>query len=265
VNVKSSLLLAIAVLAGCHHTPSPWDGQWTLDPSRSHYAAPVLTVTLSPSGEYRVDNGAFTYSFFCDGKELSAAPGRTTSCMQISPRAIALKGLADAVSTKAQWELSPDSKTLTITAERIQMDGSGEGNAGAVVKHQEKVFERISGTSGFAGQWKETKPLESLSKTVVLILNYSAFHVENSDVGQVSDSRAGDPPSPIRGANQPDGFTRSVQIVDPQQQLQTEDTFQSHVIQRTTWKVSDDGRTLTEESWTPATPTERNLIVYRRP
>ena len=161
--------------------------------------------------------------------------------------------------------MSPDGKTLTINADRIQIDGSGEGDAGpGVLKHQQKVFERISGASGFAGQWRETKPLESLSPTVVLILNYDAFHFENSEAGQFSDSRAGDPPSPIRGANQPDGFARSVQIVDPRQ-LQTEDTFQGRLIQHTTWKVSDDGHTLTEESWTPATPTQKNLLVYQRP
>ncbi len=128
----------------------------------------------------------------------------------------------------------------------------------------EKVFERISGSSGFAGQWRETKPLESLSKTVVLILNYSAFHFENAETGQFSDSRANDAPSPIRGANQPDGFTRSVQIVGPRQ-LQTEDTFEGRVIGRTTWKVSDDGHTLYEESWIPESPAQKDLLVYQRP
>jgi hypothetical protein len=178
---------------------------------------------------------------------------------------IALKGLADAVSTNARWELSADGKTLTITAERIQIDGSGEGDAGrGVVKHQEKVFERGSGSSGFTGQWKEINPLESLSKTVVLILNYSAFHFENAETGQVSDSRADHPATPIRGANQPEGFTRSVQILGPRE-LQTEDTFEGRVIGRTSWKVSDDGHTLYEESWTPGSPAQKDLLVYQKP
>jgi hypothetical protein len=259
------LLCAIAgIFAGCHHIQSPWDGQWTLNKAKSHYAAPTFSVALSPSGEYRVDNGAFSYSFLCDGKEHPAASGHTTSCAQISPRAIALKGLADAVSTNARWKLSADGKTLTITADRIQIDGSGEGDARRVVKHQEKVFERVSGSSGFTGQWREMNPLESLSKTVVLILNYSAFHFENAETGQVSDSRANDAPSPIRGANQPDGFSRSVQILGPRQ-LQTEDTFEGRVIGHTTWKVSDDGHTLYEESWTPESPAQKDLLIYQKP
>jgi hypothetical protein len=260
-----SLCAIAAVLAGCHLTPSPWDGQWTLNKAKSHYAAPTFSVAISPSGEYHVDNGAFGYSFLCDGKEYAAASGHTTSCTHISERAIALKGLADEESTSARWELSADGKTLTINADRIQIDGSGEGGAGrGVLKHQQKVLERVSGSSGFAGQWRETKPLESLSPTVVLILNYSAFHFENSEVGQFSDSRAGDPPSPIRGANQPDGFARSVEIPGPRQ-LQTEDTFDGRVIRRTSWKVSDDGHTLYEESWTPESPAQKDLLVYQKP
>jgi hypothetical protein len=269
VKDKSSLLLslcAIAVIfAGCHHTPSPWDGQWTLNTTKSHYAAPTFSIAVSPSGEYRVDSGAFGYSFLCDGKDYPATSGHTTSCTQINPRAIALKGLADAVSTNARWELSADGKTLTVNADRIQIDGSGEGDAGrGVVKHQQKVFERVSGSSGFSGQWREMNPLQSLSKTVVLILNYSAFHFENAETGQVSDSRANDARSPIRGANQPDGFTRSVQILGPSQ-IQTEDTFEGRVIGHTTWTVSDDGHTLYEESWTPASPAQKDLLLYQKP
>jgi hypothetical protein len=266
---KSSLLLFLCAIAltfaGCHHTPSPWDGQWTLNTAKSHYTAPTFSVVISPSGEYHVDNGAFGYSFVCDGKEYPAASGHTTSCTQVSARAIALKGLADAVSTNARWELSADGQTLTITADRIQIDGSSEDDAGrGVVKKQEKVFERISGSSGFTGQWRERNPLESLSKTVVLILNYSAFHFENAETGQVSDSRADNPATPIRGANQPEGFARSVQIHGPRE-LQTEDTFEGRVIRHTTWKVSDDGKTLYEESWAPERPAQKDLLVYQKP
>jgi hypothetical protein len=269
VKDKSPILLFLCaitgVFAGCHHTPSPWDSQWTLNTAKSHHAALTFSVAIYPSGEYRVDNGAFSYVFRCDGKNYSAAFGHTTSCTQIGPHAIALKGLADAISTNARWELSADGKTLIITADRIQIDGSGEGDAGrGVVKHQQKVFERVSGSSGFTGQWREMNPLESLSKTVVLVLNYSAFHFENSETGQVSDSRANDAPSPIRGANQPDGFARSVQIVGPRQ-LQTEDTFEGRSIRRTTWKVSDDGKSLYEESWAPESPTQKDLLVYQKP
>src|SRR5207302_1334378 len=137
------------IFAGCHHVQSPWDGQWTLNAAKSHYAAPTFSVALSPSGEYRVDTGAFGYTFVCDGKDYSAASGHTTSCTQISPRAIALKGLADAVSTNSRWELSADVKRLTITADRIQIDGSSEDDAGhGAVKHQQKVVERIAGANG---------------------------------------------------------------------------------------------------------------------
>ena len=257
---KSSIPLIICAIAlaleGCKFSPTVWDGQWTLNKIKSHYAAPTLSITVSPSGEYRVYNDAFAYSFRCDGNDYPAASGDTTSCTQINSHAIALKQkMSAAVAIHALWELSADGKTLTINANKIQIDRS--------VKNGEKIFERISPSSGFTGRWRDTKPLESLSRTVVLVLNYGAFHLEYPDLGQFSDSRVNDPPSPIRGLNQPSGFSRSIQILGARQ-LQTEDSFAGRVVRRTNWRVSDDGRTLYEESWVPESPAQKNLLVYEK-
>jgi hypothetical protein len=267
VKAKFPLLLllsiAVTVLAGCHHWPSPWDGQWTLDESKSHFAAPTFTVSVSSEGMYHIDDGAIDYSFRCDGNPYptAAGTGGFISCTQTDPKTIVLKEKTNGPdSIYTRWELSADGKTLTTIARLIQIGGSA--------KDKQLVYARDSsardtGTSGFSGRWKAVRPFDSRSKTVVLILNYNHFHFEDSDWGQFSDSLVDEPPRPICGANQPFGFSRSVKILGPRQ-LQTEDTFSGRVILRTTWRVSDDGKTLFEESWASEKPTEKNLLVYGR-
>ncbi len=252
------LLLCVAVLAGCHLTPSPWDGQWTLDESKSHFAAPTFTVAVSPEGMYHFDDGAIDYSFRCDGNPYptAAGTGSSISCTQTGPKTIVLKEKTNGPdSTNTRWELSADGKTLTAIFKLIQIGGS--------TKDKQLVYARDSDTSGFSGRWKATHPFDSRSKTVVLILNYNAFHIESQDWGQFSDSRLDEPPTPILGANQPFGFSRSVKMLDPRQ-LQTEDTCAGRVIRRTTWRVSDDGKTLYEESWAPEKSAQKDLLVYQK-
>ena len=259
---KSSPLLPLCLtavaLAGCHHTPSPWDGQWTLDESKSHFAAPTFTVAVSPEGMYHFDDGVISYSFRCDGNPYptAAGTGSSISCTQTDPTTIVLKEKTNGPDpTNTRWELSADGKTLTTIARLIQIGGSA--------KDKQLVYARDSGTSGFSGRWKATRPFDTRSKTLVLILNYNAFHIEYQDWGQFSDSLVDEPPRPILGANQPFGFSRSVKILGPRQ-LQTEDTCAGRVIRRTTWKVSDDGKTLYEESWAPQTPVQKDLLVYAK-
>lgn len=261
MKVKSSFLLFICAISvafeGCKFTPSPWDGLWNLNKSKSRCIPPTFSIAVSPSGEYHVDNGRFSYSFRCDGKDDPADAAHMTSCSTISPREIALTEKTTASMTiNTHWILSADGKTLITRRGLIQRGGS--------VKDQEKVFERISGSSGFSGHWREADPLQSLPRTVVLILNYSAFHVEYDDTGQFSDSRDNEPATPIQGLNEPLGFSRSVKILGPRQ-IQTEDSYAGRVVRRSTWKVSDDGKTMYEESWAPDSPTQKDLLVYERP
>ncbi|HMG84436.1 MAG TPA: hypothetical protein VK574_01760 [Terracidiphilus sp.] len=260
MKVKSSLLLllCVAAVAGCHFTPSPWDGQWTLHEPKSHFTAPTLSIALSPDGVYHVDDGAIDYLFRCDGNPYPTTNGTGgfISCTENDPKILVLKRNTNGPdSTNSRWELSDDGKTLTSIDRLIQIGGS--------TKDKQLVYARESGTSGFSGRWKATRPFDFRSKTVVLILNYNAFHFEDQEWGQFSDSRLDEPPTPIRGANQPFGFSRSVKTLGPRQ-LQTEDTCAGRVIRRTTWKVSDDGKTLYEESWVPKNSAQKDLLVYER-
>jgi hypothetical protein len=258
VNVKSLLLFSLTALVGCYHTPSPWDGQWTLDESKSHFAAPTFTVTISPEGLYHVEDGAIDYSFHCDGKPYPTASGSDTFifCNQIAPATLVLKKDSSPNTTNTRWELSADGKTLTAIHRLIRIDGSA--------KDKQVVYARDSSTSGFSGSWKATKPYDTRSKTIVLILNYDTFHFEDHDWGQFSDSLLQEPPSPIRGANQPSGFLRSAKLISPRE-IHTEDsTSAGRVILRTSWKVSEDGHTLYEESEIPTNPAQKNLLVYKK-
>lgn len=259
MNVKSPLLLVLCVAAAslisCRHTQSPWDGQWNLNEARSHAALPTFTVAISPGGKYHVNDEFIDYSFRCDGTPYPTnGSGGFITCIQNDPKIIVLKKNTNGSdSTSTRWELSADDKTLTTIDRLIQIDGS--------TKDKQLVYTRDSGASGFSGRWKASGPFDSRTKTVVLILNYNAFHFEDRDWGQFSDSRLQEPPTTIRGANQPFGFSRSAKLISPRE-IQTEDFFADRVIQQTTWKVSNDGKTLYEESSAPKNASGKDLLVY---
>ena len=183
------LSIAVTVLAGCHHWPSPWDGQWTLDESKSHFAAPTFTVSVSSEGMYHIDDGAIDYSFRCDGNPYptAAGTGGFISCTQTDPKTIVLKEKTNGPdSTYTRWELSADGKTLTTIARLIQIGGSAKDKPSSPSMP-------ATPAPAIPAQAVSLRPLESgpglsipRSKTVVLILNYNHFHFEDSDWGQFS-------------------------------------------------------------------------------
>jgi hypothetical protein len=246
----------VVVIEGCSGAQSPWDGKWKLNELKSNFVGPTFSIAISPAGDYRIDNEASGYSFRCDGKDYPTGSGHTTSCDQINSLTIALKGKTNGVlSTDSIWEVSKNGKTLTINGNRTQSDGS--------IKHTEKVSERISGSTGFAGRWKDANPLDSQPKMLVLAVNQGVLHFEYPDIGQYSDSPLNGTQVPIHGPKVQPGTTYSAKMLDPHQ-LQMALSFAGKVVRLSNLRLSDDEQTLFAESWTPEHPDERDLRVFEK-
>jgi hypothetical protein len=251
------LICAIGVtLDGCSAAQSPWDGKWKLNELKSNFIGPTFSITVSPAGDYRIDNEAFGYSFRCDGKDYPAGSGHTTSCDQINSLTIELKGKTKGVlSTDTNWEVSKDGKALTTRPNRVLPDGNA--------KPAQKEFERISGSTGFAGRWKEANPSDSQPKMLVLALDGGVLHLEYPDIGQYSNSPLDGTQVPIHGPKVHPGTTYSAKMHDPHQ-LQTALSFAGKAVRLSNLRLSDDEQTLFAESWTPEHPDERDLRVYEK-
>ena len=54
---------ALVATFGCR-APSPnWNGTWRLNPSKGNFGGTVITISISPDGEYRYDDGSVTDTF----------------------------------------------------------------------------------------------------------------------------------------------------------------------------------------------------------
>jgi hypothetical protein len=237
MKCKLPFLLFIGTIAllvvGCSGAQSVWDGRWKLNELKSNAIGPTFSIAVSPAGEYRVDNEAFGYSFRCDGREYPTGSGHTTSCDQINPLTITLTGKTNgALVTNTQWELSKDGKTLTTKGKSVQPDGSS--------KNVERVFERITAASGFAGRWKDTKPFDSQPRILVLALNHGVLHREYPDIGQFSDSPVNGTDVAVHGPKVPRGTTTSVKMQNPNQ-LEGEVSFAGRAVRRSNMRLSDNG------------------------
>jgi hypothetical protein len=147
------IFCALAATLGCR-APSPdWNGTWKLNPSKSNFQGPILTISISVDGEYRYDDGNASFVFRCDGKDRPIPKNRTLACVKSSATVLDLTQKEDGVKTNAyHWELSADGKVLTATATEFRPSGP-------VVKGR-AVTSRLSGSNDFAGQWQDTSYLQ---------------------------------------------------------------------------------------------------------
>jgi hypothetical protein len=254
-HLSWALAMFSMVALGCSRALPAWNGTWKLNESKSSIPGPNFSITISPTGEFHLDNGTNRYSYRCDGKEYSTTPNRTISCAQTSAVVIdaTMKENGAKVGT-AHWELSDDGKMLTIKATSIESDGS--------IKSREKVYLRISASIGFAGGWRDTKRLETRPQ-LLLTLNDRTLHIAFGESEQYADPPLDGSDAPLRGSKVPQGVTIAIRPHGPREFL-TLKKFGGQITNQGSLRLSTDGRTLTEEYWSPSRPDEKAILVYEK-
>lgn len=240
---------------GCFASPPVWNGTWKLNQSKSNIPGPSFSITLLPTGEYRSDNGTYNYNFRCDGKEYITRLSHTISCVQTSVSEMDTTSKEDGKKVgTAHWELSDDGKTLTVKGTATGADGA--------FKATERVYLRTSGSSGFAGGWRDTKRLESRPQ-LVLALNERSLHIAFSENGQYMDPPLDGTDAPCHGPSVPQNLTIAIKPNGPREFL-TLRKLDGKVVNQGFLRLSVDGRTLVEEYWPPSRPDEKATLVYER-
>jgi hypothetical protein len=243
------------IVLGCHRASPVWDGTWKLNESKSSIPGPNFSITISPEGEYHLDNGTYNDSFRCDGKEYSTKPNRTMSCLQTSAFVIDTTSKENGVVATTHWELSPDGRMLTLKRTSIQADGS--------VKPRETVYSHTSGSSiGFAGGWTNTKRLESRPQ-LVLVLKERSLHIAFPESGQFTDPALDGSDAPIHGPGVPQRLTMAIRPHGRQEFL-TVKKVGDQIINQGSLSLSADGRILVEEYWSPSAPDQKATLVYEK-
>jgi hypothetical protein len=244
---------ALSATSGCR-VPSPdWNGTWKLNPSKSSFQEPVLTISISADGEYRYDDGIVSDTFRCDGKYQPIGNNRTQACVKSSATTLDKTRKENGVKTNTyHWELSAGGKVFTATATAFRPSGP--------VIIGQLVASRMSGSNGFAGQWRATSYLQQQAD-MMLRLDNRTLHIGYPDAGQYIDAPLDGADAAIHGPYASEGMTYTARLVG-RREILTLRKDDGKVLTQGSLELSGDGRVITESWWNPGRPTDKGWLVY---
>lgn len=255
VGFNLLVIAALIALWFIGRRPSPdWNGTWKLDPAKSHYPEPTLTVSITPDGMVHSGSGSATLNFRCDGKPFPASQGFTVTCthqtgseMEIAYSKNGAKEITD------RWDLSSNQKMLTVTwtnAEPTAWMPSGI-----------RPYTRTAGSTGFAGTWRDVNPLDRMPSAWQIRLQGHTLQESwpekhwtltiPLDGKDVAVHRAGVNPA----------ATIALRVRNSRDLTETS-KLNGKVINVASWTISPDGRSLTESWWTNGKLGTTSQIVY---
>jgi len=217
---------------------------------------PTFTLSIPSAGEYRYEIESSGYNFRCDGKDYPATSTYTISCVQKS--ATAFESVTKRNGTPlgtTHWEVSADNKTLTIKSASTDPKVRGKG--------WENVYDRLTGTTGFAGDWRNPKALESRPQILYLSRRWQSLHFSYPQARQYTDAPLDGSDAVIHSPFMQAGFTMSIKPNGPQEFLLTY-KHNGQIYRQGTLRIGDDWRTLVDETWHPENPTQKAVLVYRK-
>jgi hypothetical protein len=235
--------------------PSPdWNGTWKLNSTKSSYQGLVLTISISADGEYRFDESS-SHTLRCDGKDRPIGNNRTLLCVKSGVTALDLILKENGLKTRATHdELSTDGKVFTTTVTEFRPNGS-------VIKSQ-IIFSRLSGSNGFAGQWRDTSYLREHAG-MSLRLDNQALHIEYPSASQHIDAPLDGVEAAVRGPHVLEGTTITVRPAGNRKFLIVT-KLHGKAFSQGSLGLSSDGRTITDTWWSPDRPSDRGTLVYEK-
>lgn len=244
---------ALLATQGCRAPSADWNGKWKLDPTKSSYQGQVFTISISADGEYRYDFGNSGVSLRCDGKDRLIGKNRTRACTKSGATVldITLKENG-AKASAAHVELSTDGKLLTSTVTEFRPNGP--------VITSQIIVSRLSGSSGFAGQWRDTSYLQQHSE-MTLRLDNEALHMDYPNAGQHIDAPLDGVEAAVHGPL--DGLTYALRIVGRRRFL-TVTKRNGKVLNQGELVLSKDGRVITTSWWNSDRPNNVGTLVYEK-
>jgi hypothetical protein len=251
-----AVVLSSGLVSACNpQQPSPdWNGTWKLNPSKSSYHGPILTISVSADGEYRYDDGSLSFAFRCDGKDRPITTNRTRACVKRSATALDLTQKENGEKTRvSHWQLSDDGKVFTAAATAFRPDGP--------VSIGELVASRISGSNDFAGQWRDTSFL-TRHADLVLRLDSQTVHISYPGAAQHIDARLNGDDAPVNGPH-PEGVTYAARLAGRREFLYLTKR-DGKVVNQGSLELSNDGKTVIDSWWDPDRPTAKSMFVYEK-
>ncbi|HEX4067152.1 MAG TPA: hypothetical protein VHZ09_14110 [Acidobacteriaceae bacterium] len=246
--------LFVVAVAGCQTPSQDWNGTWKLDTGKSSYQGQVLTISLSPDGEFRFDENS-SHILRCDGKERPIGNNRTQACVMSGATVLKITVKHDGAKTvTTRDELSDEGRIFTTTRTEYQSNGSPT--------ESQLVFSRLSGSTGFAGKWRDTSYLQQHAE-MVLRLDHRTLHIDYPSVGQHIDAPLDGVDVPIQGPRTLPGSTYAVRLAG-QRELTTTARRNGKIFTQGSLELSRDGKIISDSWWEPDRPDIKGTLLYEK-
>jgi hypothetical protein len=240
--------------AGCRGPSPDWNGTWKLDPAKSDNPGTTFTVSMSPDGVYRSGSGASAANFRCDGKGYKSLEIFTFFCTQESKSDLEITEFKNGSKARAvHWQLSPDGKMLTVHSTSLQADGSA--------KSKENRYSRTSGSTGFAGGWRNVNPFEPIASIWQISMDSREMRYSYPEKNEHVEAFIDGTDADIHGPDVLPGASIALLERNPRE-LGTTFKMNGRVLSVGYFRISADGRTLTDSYWQPNRPGEKAVLVY---
>jgi hypothetical protein len=256
------LLLACACFAlftlSSFAAENPWVGTWKLDAAKSQFTGDTFTYSKAANGTMHYSDGStINFDFGIDGKEYKTAFDRSTIWTADGDSAWnSVTKAKGEVLAKVHRQLSPDGKTLTVKITRTRPDGSADS--------EEDVYTRVTGTNGLVGKWRSTKVNISAAQTYVLSSpQQDVIRMEYPEYKSVVEGKADGIQRAVSGPDVPAGITMSFKMDSPTK-MSYENQAGGKPMGYGTQTLSDDGKVLTDVSWSPGKESEKSVGVYAK-
>jgi hypothetical protein len=255
---KTFLLCSLLALAAgpALATDSPWNGDWKLDPAKSHFTGDTFTLSKGPGTMLHFSDGNTSYDFGLDGKEYKSWANRTTTWTATGKNTWESVTKADGkVLSKSHRELSADGKTLTMTFTGTKPDGTAF--------HEEDVYGRVSGTDGLIGNWRSTKVSEPSGPQEFVITTPApgVLHYEVPDMKVTAEGRTDGSDNPFHGPTLPPGSTISFKALSPTK-VRYVMKINGIVDNMGEQTLAADGRSFSDVNWDAGKENEKSTGVY---
>jgi hypothetical protein len=121
------------------------------------------------------------------------------------------------------------------------------------------IFSRLSGSNGFAGQWRDANDLQQHAD-MALRLDNQSLHIDYPSASQHIDAPLNGVEATVQGPA-PEGSTQTVRPAGNREFLIVTKRH-GNVLYKGSLKLSSDGRTITDTWWNPDRPADKGTLVY---
>jgi hypothetical protein len=235
---------------------SAFDGTWKLDVAKSKFTGDTFTYAKTATG-YSYSNGAtVSYAFAADGKDYPTLPSRTVAWTKNADGSWDVVTKANGkVVTKTHRSLSADGKTLTAAYTEYWPNGS--------TVHESDVYTRVSGTSGLAGKWRNTKANVASDSITIKTSSGGHFEIDTPSLKETVTGLTNGAPVAVKAPNAPPGAMAAYKAAGPSKWTYNI-SLGGKIYVSGAKSVSADGKTLTDTSWVPGKESEASVAVYAK-